>query len=54
MMRTTPELLAKRVQLYLQPGERVQQAFLGRGGPSPMPGPSCGCLALSSLYESWL
>jgi hypothetical protein len=31
----TPEKLAKRVQLYLQPGEEVRQAFLGQRGPSP-------------------
>jgi hypothetical protein len=35
MITTTPEQLAKRVQLYVQPGERVRQSFLGRGGPSP-------------------
>jgi hypothetical protein len=35
MMRTTLKQLAERVQLFLQPGETVRQAFLGRGGPSP-------------------
>jgi len=35
MRTTTPELLAERMQLYVQPGERVRQAFLGRGGPRP-------------------
>jgi len=31
----TREQLAKRVQLYLQPGEEVRQAFVGHRGPSP-------------------
>jgi hypothetical protein len=34
-MIASPEQLASRVQLYVQPGERVRQVFLAQGGPSP-------------------